>query len=84
MTLAPPRCLYRSDVDLFHRHHGLESTTCLTATGRKGIGQRARGDLPREAPAVFAPAALAFGAAIADDRVPLTIGLFLVFSGNLK
>jgi hypothetical protein len=39
----------------------------LTATGRKRIRQRTRGDLRGEAPAVLAPAALAFRATIADD-----------------
>jgi hypothetical protein len=43
--------------------------SCLIATGRKGVGQRARRDLPREPPAILAPAALTFLTAIADDRV---------------
>src|SRR5688500_9170108 len=49
-TSAPPRGLDGGDVDLLHRHHRLEGTLCLTATGGKRIGQRARGDLPGEAP----------------------------------
>ncbi len=57
---APPRGLDGGDVDLFHRHHRVEDTLCLTATSRGRVGQRARGDLPGEAPAVLAPAELAF------------------------
>ena len=37
-TSAPPRCLDGGDVDLPHCHHRLESTLCLTATGRKRVG----------------------------------------------
>jgi hypothetical protein len=37
-TSAAPRCLDGGNVDLLHRHHHLESTLCLTATGRKQIG----------------------------------------------
>src|SRR5262249_17890040 len=40
--------------------------------------QDARRDLPGEAPAVLAPAASALLAAVADDGVPVTVGLFLV------
>ena len=57
---ASPRCLNGGDVDLLHRHHRLKGALCLSAAGRKRIGQRARGDLPGEAPAVLAPAACAF------------------------
>ena len=83
-TLAPPRCLDGGDVDLLHRHHCFEGTLCLTATSRKRIGQRARGDLPGEAPAVLAPTALAFRAAIAHDRVPVTVRLFLILRRDLE
>ena len=44
----------------------------------------ARGDLPGEAPAVLAPTALAFRAAIADDRVPVTVRLFLILRRDLE
>ena len=48
--------------------------------GRSSSGRAAaRRDLPGEAPAVLAPAAGALLAAVADDRVPVTVGLFLVF-----
>src|SRR5947207_5065685 len=83
-TSAPPCCLDGGDVDLLHRHHRLEGALCLTATGRKRIGERARRDLPGEAPAVLAPTALAFRAAIADDRVPVTVRLFLILRRDLE
>src|SRR5580700_9843371 len=51
-TSASPSCLDGGDVDLLHSHHRLEGTLCLSATSRKRIGQRARGDLPGKAPAV--------------------------------
>src|ERR1035438_5288324 len=43
-----------------------------------------RCDLPGEAPAVLAPTALAFRAAIADDRVPVTVRLFLILRRDLE
>src|SRR4029079_5973199 len=43
-----------------------------------GLEQHARRDLPREAPAVLAPAAGAFLAAIPGDRVPVAVGFLLV------
>src|SRR6186713_1784718 len=72
------------DVDLLHWHHCLERALCLIATGRQRIDQHTRGDLPGETPAVLAPAALAFLAAIADDRVPVAICLFLIVCGDLE
>src|SRR5436309_4101588 len=81
---APPRCLDDGDVDLLHRHHRLEDSLRLPATSRERIGQRARGDLPGEAPAVLAPTALAFRSAIADDRVPVTVRLFLILRRDLE
>src|SRR3954470_9979029 len=62
----PPRRLDGGDVDLLHRHHRVERTLRFTATGRECLAQRSRNDLPGEAPAVLAPPALAFLAAIAD------------------
>src|SRR3982074_2433443 len=79
-----PCCLDGRDVDLLHHHHRLEGTLCLPATNRKRFGQRRRGDLPGEAPAVLAPPALAFHAAIADDRVPVTVRLFLILRRDLE
>src|SRR6059058_1456170 len=83
-TSASPRGLDGGNVDLLHRHHRLEGALFLTATRRKRLGQRARGDLPGEAPAVLAPTALAFRAAIADDRVPVTVRLFLILRRDLE
>src|SRR5205823_9214470 len=81
---APPRGLDSGDVDLLHRHHRLEGTLRLIATSRKRLGEHARGNLPREAPAVLAPTALALLAAIADDRVPIAVRLFLIVCGDLE
>src|SRR6187401_1124935 len=83
-TSAPPRCLDGGDVDLLHRHHRGEGTLCLRATSCKRVGEHARGDLPGEAPTVLAPAARAFLAAIADDRVPVAVRLFLVVRRDLE
>jgi hypothetical protein len=46
--------------------------------------ERARGDLPEEAPAVLAPTALAFLPAIADCRVPVAVRLFLILRCDLN
>src|SRR5215211_279679 len=81
---APPRCLDRGDVDLLHRHHRLERTLCLVATRRKRVGERTRGDLPGKAPAILAPAARAFLTAVADDRVPVAVRLFLIVRRELE
>src|SRR3546814_8554771 len=68
---AGPRGFDRRDVDLLHRHHRVHRTLGGGAIGTgRCIEQRARGDLPRKAPAILAPAAHAFLATIADDRVP--------------
>src|SRR6266571_5062545 len=81
---ASPRCLDGGDVDLLHRHHRLEGTLCLTTASGKRVRQRARGDLPGEAPAVLAPTALTFLAAVADDRVPVAVRLFLIVRRDLE
>src|SRR5688500_19401391 len=57
---------------------------CLTAPSRKRISESARGNLPGVSPAVFAPTALAFLAAIAHDRVPIAIRLLLIVRGDLE
>src|SRR5918992_1260676 len=64
--------------------HRLEGALCLKTTGRHRVGERARGDLPGEAPAVLAPTALTFLAAIADDRVPVAVRLFLIVRRDLE
>src|SRR5262245_48322915 len=81
---ALPRCLDGGDVDLLHRHHRFEGALGLAAAGRKRVGQRARSDLPGEAPAVLAPAARALLAAVADDRVPVEVRLFLIVRRDLE
>jgi hypothetical protein len=43
-----------------------------------------RRNLPRNAPFIFAPAAGALLAAIADDGVPIAVGLSLIVSGDLE
>src|SRR3712207_1577280 len=73
------RSLDPGDVDLAHRHHRFK---CSPGRGlvRIAVGpqQRTRRDLPRKAPAILAPTAIAFLPAIADDGVPITVGLLLV------
>jgi hypothetical protein len=34
------------DINLFHRHHRVEGTLCLTATSRKRVREHARSNLP--------------------------------------
>src|SRR6185437_3355718 len=41
-------------------------------------------DLPGETPTVLAPAALAFTAAILDDRIPIAVGFCLVVGHHLE
>src|SRR3989442_10349346 len=77
----------RSDggnVDLLHRHHRVEGALGLSATRRHRVGQRARCDLPGEAPAVLAPTARAFLAAVADDRIPVAVRLRLIVRCDLE
>src|SRR5438876_6706286 len=81
---APPRCLDGGNVDFLHRHHRLEGMLRLIATSRKRVGQHARGDLPGEAPAVLAPATLAFLPAVVDDRVPVAVRLLLIVRRDLE
>src|SRR5689334_20052656 len=84
LTDLSPRGLDRGDVDLLHRHHRIEGASCFGAPRRERIGERAGCDLPGQAPAVLAPSALALLAAIADDRVPVAIGLFLCVRRDLE
>jgi hypothetical protein len=48
----------------------LKRALCLVAASRHRLGQHTRRDLPRHTPLVFAPAARALLAAIADDGIP--------------
>src|SRR5215218_10187634 len=73
------RSLDPGDVDLAHGHHRFERSPGRGLV-RIAVGpqQRTRRDLPGKAPAILAPAASAFLPAIADDGIPITVGLFLV------
>ena len=85
LVFAPARGLDRGDVDLPHRHHGFHGPLRGSSI-RVGHGfeQHTRRDLPGEAPAILAPAAGALLAAVADDRVPVPIGLGLASGCDLK
>src|SRR3546814_17994093 len=83
-TSAAPRRLDRGDGDLLHVHHRFKRALCVIAAVRQRLGQHARRDLPRDAPLVFAPAARALLAAIADDSVPVAVGLLLIVGGDLE
>src|SRR6266545_590383 len=83
-TSASSCCLDGGDVDLLHRHHRLEGALGLIAASRKCVGERARGDLPGEAPAVLAPPARTFPAAVADDGVPVAVRLLLIVRRDLE
>src|SRR5512133_1791338 len=84
-TSTSTRRLDCGDVDLSHLQHRIEG-----ALGDGGIGigdrfdQSDRRNLPGQAPFVFAPSAGTLFAAVADDRVPVTIGFSLVSGCNLE
>ena len=83
--LSPaPRCIDGRDIDFRHVHHRLECALRFLTACRHRLGQRARRDLPVDAPFVLAPSAGALPPAIADNRVPIAIGFFLVVGGDLK
>src|ERR1017187_4119304 len=64
-SLAPPRRLDYGDVYLLHWHHCFERALCRCWIAiRERCNKGAWGDLPRHAPLVLTPAALAFLAAI--------------------
>src|SRR5436190_880464 len=81
---ATPRRLDYGDLDLRHAHHRIKRALCFIAAGRQRLGQHTWRDLPRHAPLVFAPAARTLLAAIADDSVPIAVGLGLIVSGDLE
>src|SRR5882757_6640630 len=83
-TSAAPRRLDRGNVDLLHAHHRLKRALCFIAAGRHRLSQHARRDLPGDTPPVFAPAARALLAAVADDGVPVAVGLGLIVGGDLE
>src|SRR5579871_2736321 len=71
-------------VDFLHRHHRLEGASARFATRSQGLGQCPWRDLPRDAPFVFAPPALAFLAAVAHNGVPVAVCLFLTVGRDLE
>src|SRR4051794_39866936 len=75
---AAPRGLDRRDVDLPHRHHRFERALRCVATGRVRFGQNAWRDLPGNPPAVLAPAAGTLLSAVANNGIPVPIGLLLI------
>src|SRR5882724_9685320 len=81
---AAPRGLDRGDVDLLHFHHRIECALCFSAADRHRLGQYAWRDLPRDAPVVLAPAAFALLSAVADNGVPVAVGLLLIVGGDLE
>src|SRR5258705_13286793 len=74
-TSAAPRRFDRGDVDFLHAHHGIECALCLIPAGRQRLCQHARRDLPGDAPPVLTPAARTLLASIADNGVPVAVGL---------
>lgn len=67
--------LNRGDIYFFHRHHGIERPLgCGVIGAGIRLDQHDRGDLPRDTPFVFAPAAFALLAPVANDRIPIPIG----------
>src|SRR5574337_309027 len=84
-SAAETRVLDRRDVDPAHLHHRAECPPrgCGVGVG-DGLHQRDRRDLPRQAPLVLAPSALALLAAVADDGVPVAVGFGLVGGGDLE
>src|SRR6476646_4903933 len=84
-TLTSACGLDSRDVDLLHRHHRVHR-----ALGGGGVrigyrlNQYARRDLPAQSELVLAPAAHAFLAAAADDRIPVAVGLLLRVGEHLE
>src|SRR3982074_2293420 len=81
---AAPRRFDRGDIDFLHAHHGIECALCFSAASRHCLCQHARRDLPGDAPLVLAPAARPLLASIADNGVPVAVGLLLIIGGDLK
>src|SRR5690348_9325975 len=85
LAISPASCcLDRGDVDLLHRHHCFEDTLSLSATGCKGIGQRAWGNLPGQTPTVLTPTAGALLPSMADNRVPVAVRFGLIVRRDLE
>ncbi len=64
------------NVDLAHLHHCIEGALGFSATGRNGVRQRPRRDLPGNPPPVLAPTASALLATVADNRIPIRSVIF--------
>ena len=83
--LPPPCYLNPRNINLHHFHHRVEHPLGGGAVriGQR-LGQRARRDLPAQAPLILAPAAGAGLAAVADDGLPQAVGFGLILGGHLK
>src|SRR5690349_4259264 len=82
--LAAARGFDRGDVDLLHLHHRFEGALRFVAADRQRVGEDAWRDLPGDAPAILAPPALALLTGVADDRVPVAVGLLLGVGRDLE
>jgi hypothetical protein len=81
----PPRLLNPRNLNLRHPHHRVEHPPRrLAVRAGQRIDQRARRDLPVQAPLVLAPAAGAGLAAVVDEGVPQAVGFGLVVGGDLE
>jgi hypothetical protein len=64
LFLTAARSVNRCHVDFLHGHHGVERALRFIASGDKRFYERARRNLPRYAPTVLAPSAVALLAAV--------------------
>ena len=78
MLPAPHRLLNLRHVDLAHVHHGVEGAFGFFSAFAERVREDPWRDLPGDAPLVLAPAAGALLPAVADDGVPVAVGLRLV------
>jgi hypothetical protein len=81
---AAARSFDGGNVNVLHAHHRIKRPLCFFATDRQRFGQHPRCDLPGDAPLVLAPAALALLATIADNGVPVAVGMLLIVGGDLE
>jgi len=85
VTSAGACLLDGGDVDPAHRHHRLEHPLRGGAIGIcHPVGQRTRGDLPRQPPPVLAPTAGAGRAAVVQNGIPQAIGFGLIVGCHLE
>src|SRR5690606_7028940 len=71
-------------IDFSHFHHRCKGALGLRAAGGHRASEGARRDLPRQTPAILAPAAGALLPTIADDRVPVAVRLLLRIGRDLE